>query len=274
MYALDVLVRFLRGNGVSLTQVFPAVRGDFRDLHLRDNLLARGPGLVQFLIDFRRVDFCQQLAFRYPAANVFVPANQVAIGAGVDRRFLIGQQRSRQNQIFIGLFRRRIYHGDRGYWSPPQFPWPALARDLSGSNIVIPPAISSTSSNTPTMVNALRGGAGGSSGGRWIRGGWCRERFWIVFDLFIALGLGTDGMMLFVAVSVAGTAAHWSPVLSAAHPGVGFELDFPQSSLTPLRSTPISYQRLVPFGSPVPAWLPGGRGTWRIHWAQKTTWRR
>src|SRR5260370_15849135 len=46
-----LLIGFLRGDGVSLAKVLPAVSTDFCQLHLRDELLPRGLGLVPFLIN-------------------------------------------------------------------------------------------------------------------------------------------------------------------------------------------------------------------------------
>src|SRR5258708_35198446 len=57
-----LLIGFLRGDGVGLAQVLPAVSADFSQLHLRNNLLPRGLGLVQFLIDLGSIDLRQQPA--------------------------------------------------------------------------------------------------------------------------------------------------------------------------------------------------------------------
>ena len=93
----------------------PAIGGDFCQLHLSDNLLTRGPRLIQFLINLGRIDLGQQLAFGYAAPDILVPTDQVAVGASVDGRFFIGQQRARQNQIFVRFFRLGIHYRDGGH---------------------------------------------------------------------------------------------------------------------------------------------------------------
>ena len=110
-----------------------------------------------------------------PAADVFVPTNQISAGAGVDRRFLVSLQGTWQYQFFIGLFRYGMYDRDRRNSIPLRlFGERALVarvaeqRDDSGNERTI--------RATPTIISALRGGAGGISGGGWMLASWWRER--------------------------------------------------------------------------------------------------
>ena len=58
-----LLVGLLRGDRVGLAQVLPALGGDLGQFHLRENLLARGAGLVQLLIHLRRIDLASNSPF-------------------------------------------------------------------------------------------------------------------------------------------------------------------------------------------------------------------
>ena len=64
------------------------------------------------------------------AADVLVPAQQVAVGAGVDGRLFIGLQGARQHQFFVGLFRRGMNdrHGGNG------IDFRFLGQRMSGTN--------------------------------------------------------------------------------------------------------------------------------------------
>ena len=114
LIAAALRVGFLLRDRIGLAQGLIAVGIDLGQIHCGDDLLARGARLHQFLIDFRRVDVGQQLALLHAAANVLVPAQQVAVGAGVDRRLDVGLQRAGQHQFLVGLFRDGMNHGDGG----------------------------------------------------------------------------------------------------------------------------------------------------------------
>ena len=108
-------VGFLLRDRIGLAQRLIAVGIDLGQIHRGHDLLARRPGLQQLLIDFRRIDIRQQLALRDVAADVLVPAQQIAVGAGVDRRLDISLQSARQHQFLVRLFGRGMDHGHRGH---------------------------------------------------------------------------------------------------------------------------------------------------------------
>ena len=85
-------IGFLLGNRIRLAQVLPAVRGNLREIHLRRDLLPASARLGQLLIDFRSINIGEQLALFDVAANIFVPVQQISIGASVDGRLFVGLQ--------------------------------------------------------------------------------------------------------------------------------------------------------------------------------------
>ena len=107
-------VSFLLRYRVGLAQRLITIGIDLGQIHCCHDLLAGSSRLHQLLVDFRRVDIRQQVALPYMRANVFVPAKQISIGAGVDRRLDIRLQGARQNEFLVGLFLRRMDNGNRG----------------------------------------------------------------------------------------------------------------------------------------------------------------
>ena len=107
-----MLVGFLLRNRVGLPQIRPAVGGDLRQLQRRLDLLAAGPGLREFLVDFRSVNRRQQFALLNLASHVLVPAQKVAVGARKNRRLFKGLQISGQHQFVVSGLGLRLHHGD------------------------------------------------------------------------------------------------------------------------------------------------------------------
>ena len=114
LVSTGLLIGFLLRNRVGLAQADIAVGIDLGQVHLRHDLLPVGAGLHQLLVHLRGVDVGQQFALGDAAADVFVPAQQIAVGASVNRRLFVGLQRSRQHQFLVGLFRRGMDDGNRG----------------------------------------------------------------------------------------------------------------------------------------------------------------
>jgi len=71
--------------------------------------------LLQLLVDFRRVDFRQQLAGFHMRADVHQPALEVSIGAGIDGRVGKGLHVGRKNDFLrfggaLGLDHQNAWH--------------------------------------------------------------------------------------------------------------------------------------------------------------------
>ena len=75
-------------------------------MHVRFGCAEIGACLAKLLIDFRSVDFREQLPRLYARADVHVPAFQVAVRARIDRSIFEGLHVSRENDFLArgGLF--------------------------------------------------------------------------------------------------------------------------------------------------------------------------
>ena len=80
--------RLRQRSAVTLGDLLIGLRG--REVRLR---------LAQLLIDFRRLDLTQQLAGLDRRADVHQPALQIAAGARVDRRLVVGLEVARQDEL-------------------------------------------------------------------------------------------------------------------------------------------------------------------------------
>jgi hypothetical protein len=67
------------------------------------------------LIDFRRIDFGQELAFFYVAPDIYIPAFQVTVRAGVNRGVSICLDISGENDFLGRSGAFGLHHGDRGH---------------------------------------------------------------------------------------------------------------------------------------------------------------
>ena len=65
---------------------------DLGQVHLGHDLLPVGADLHQLLVHLGRIDVGQQIALGDAAADVLVPAQQIAVGASVDRRLFVSLQ--------------------------------------------------------------------------------------------------------------------------------------------------------------------------------------
>ena len=66
------------------------------------------------LVDFRRVDLGQNVAFFHVTANVLVPFFQIAIGSRVNWRLDVGFERPGQNHFGIGIDGSSVDHRNVG----------------------------------------------------------------------------------------------------------------------------------------------------------------
>ena len=157
-------IGFLLRNRVGLAQRLITVCVDFRQVHRGDHLLPRGARLHQLLIDLRGVDVSQQFSLVHAAANVVIPAQQVAIGAGVDGRFDVRLQRAGQHQLFVGLLQGGMDDRDGRNGVLHRLFRQHVAVVNAGEH-ADQSAYGSASSTRAINNSALRGVAGGSSGG-------------------------------------------------------------------------------------------------------------
>src|SRR5882672_5063615 len=111
----DSVVYFLFGYTVSFDQFFKTCGGDARKIFIGLHGAEVGARLRKLLIDFRSLDFGQEIALLHMAADVVVPLFDVASSARVDWRLHIGLQRGWQDQIFLRRFNGRMDYRDGGH---------------------------------------------------------------------------------------------------------------------------------------------------------------
>jgi len=109
-------VDVLLGDGIGAGQRLPALGADLRELGIGLGDAQGGARLHELLIEIGRVDFGEHVAGLHLAADVVLPAFQVARDARVDGRTDIGLQAPGQVQarMILHSARRHDGHGRRG----------------------------------------------------------------------------------------------------------------------------------------------------------------
>ena len=102
------LVELLLRHGIAFAQRLPAFHAAFGQRKALCRLLARRDALRQLLVHLRGVDLGQQLALGDAAADVLVPALEIAAGARRNGRLHIALQRTGQHQALRGAARTRL----------------------------------------------------------------------------------------------------------------------------------------------------------------------
>ena len=102
------LIKLLRGDDFLFDQFLPPLQCRARQFGVRRGLLRSGARLIQFLIDFRCLDFRQQLAGFDFRTDIGVPLADVAVGPRIHRRLLDCLCASGQNEVgsAVGALRR------------------------------------------------------------------------------------------------------------------------------------------------------------------------
>ena len=97
-----LFVGHLLRNRVRLLQRFPPVCGDFGERRIGLGFFEFALGLVELLIEVRRIDIGQHIAGFHFRANVLVPHFDIAADAGMERRRVPGLNVTREHEALIG----------------------------------------------------------------------------------------------------------------------------------------------------------------------------
>ena len=96
------VVHILLGNRIGVLQTFIPIVRDLRKAQVRLGSVQVGASLLQLLVDFRRVNYGEQLTFAHAGADVEIPGLEIAVGASINRSVYKGLNIARENNLLLG----------------------------------------------------------------------------------------------------------------------------------------------------------------------------